>query len=155
MDDAREITESLVILHSEPSNASEAVMHSLPWKLTGPAKDNDSFILGSSILGYLESEDARFPAPSVLHEVSNWRRPAASSSSSSIRLVDAAIQAFASTFGLQSTREQEMAVGLLKSLLPTHLVDPSGTSSFSVKEVLMSENERRAKVGFSADSDYR
>lgn len=146
VDDAVDLTDSLVALNSEPANSNEreAVMHSLPWKSTVSASDNDEFILRCPILGYLESDDARFPPPSVLHEVSNWRRPASSSASSKVRLIDAAIQAFATTFGMQSSHEQEMAISLLKSLLPANLLDLS--SNFSMKDALMSDNERRVKV---------
>jgi hypothetical protein len=149
VDEAEELlTESLVALSAEPANPSEieAVMHSLPWKPSSITLDHGTYILGCPILGFSESEDARFPSPSVLHEVTNWRRPTSPNASSRIRLVDAAIQAFAHTFGLQSPREQEMAIKLLKSLLPTSLVEPSSANSFSVKDALMSENDRRVKV---------
>lgn len=142
------LIESLVALCADTANPNEveAVMHSLTWKQNSLANVSKSFILGCPILGFSESEDARFPPPSVLHEVTNWRRPASPSASSRIRLVDAAIHAFACTFGLQSPREQEMAIKLLISLLPPTLVEPSNTNNFGVKDVLMSDSEKKVKV---------
>jgi hypothetical protein len=142
------LVESLVALCADTANPNEveSVMHSLTWKQNSVAHNRKSFILGCPILGFHESEDARFSPPSVLHEVTNWRRPASPNASSRIRLVDAAIHAFACTFGLQSPREQEMAIKLLMSLLPQNLVEPINISSFSVKDVLMSENDKKVKV---------
>jgi hypothetical protein len=107
-------------------------------------------ILDSSILGFVDFDDTRFAPPSVLHLVSNWRKPAYSASHSKTRLLDAALQSFAATFGLQSGREQDTAIALLRQCLPITLIEAhtgaSTTSAFSVKEALMSDQERRLKV---------
>ena len=149
---SRDLEEMLLALTVEPvgANEREAVMHCLPWRTASMSTNNeirDVFILNSDILGFVDSDDTRFLPPSVLHKVSNWRKPAASSTSGRIRLVDAAIQAFAATFGLQSGREQENAISLLRSCLPVSLIEANTSQgSFSVKDALMSEQERKLKV---------
>lgn len=77
----------------------------------------DELYIGSQTLGLLVREKKDQP-PTVLHEVGTWRAPVDASCCSSIRLVDAAIQAFAATFGLKSGKEQHHAMEILQSLLP-------------------------------------
>jgi hypothetical protein len=74
--------------------------------------------LGSEVLGLYACEKSPKP-PTVLHEVGTWRTPVDPSCATKVRLVDAAIQAFASTFGLKSGKEQQQAMDILQSLLPS------------------------------------
>ncbi|KAG7357447.1 heat repeat-containing protein [Nitzschia inconspicua] len=73
--------------------------------------------LGSEVLG-MTARDKEERALTVLHEVGTWRKPVDPSPSTKIRLIDAAIQAFASTFGLKSGKEQQKAMDILQSLIP-------------------------------------
>ena len=73
--------------------------------------------LGSEILGLLDFEIDEKPV-TVLHQCDTWRKPIDPSCATRIRLVDAAIQAFASTFALRSGKEQQNAMDILQSLLP-------------------------------------
>ena len=54
----------------------------------------------------------------VLHQCGTWSKPVDPSCATRIRLVDAAVQAFASTFALRSGKEQQNAMDILQSLLP-------------------------------------
>jgi hypothetical protein len=73
--------------------------------------------LGSQVLGLTACEKKAKPA-TALHEVGTWRKPVDPSCATKVRLVDAAIQAFSSTFGLKSGKEQQKAMDNLQALLP-------------------------------------
>lgn len=81
------------------------------------AQKDDQPFLQSQVLGLLVSERKTQPA-TVLHEVGTWRTPVDPSCSTKVRLVDAAIQAFAATFGLKSGKEQQNAMEILHSMVP-------------------------------------
>jgi hypothetical protein len=86
-------------------------------KRNGKKKHDDESFLGSHVLGLLHSEKSEKP-PTVLHEVGTWKPPVHPNCATKIRLVDAAVQAFASTFALRSGKEQQNAMDILQSLLP-------------------------------------
>ena len=90
--------------------------------------------IGSEALALLANESNSQP-PTVLHEVGTWRMPVDPASSSSVRLIDAAIQTFAATFGLKSGKDQQNAVDILQSLLPPNYFQSS-----------RSEQDRKNKV---------
>ena len=79
--------------------------------------ENYETFLGSEVLGIV-ARDEKEKALTVLHEVGTWRKPVDPSYSTKIRLIDAAVQDFASTFGLKSGKEQQKAMDILQSLLP-------------------------------------
>jgi len=80
-------------------------------------KVEDQSSLGIDVLALLECEGNDKPI-TVLHQCGTWSRPVDPSSATRIRLIDAAVQAFASTFALRSCKEQERAMVILQSLLP-------------------------------------
>jgi hypothetical protein len=87
-----------------------------PGKSPTSSMDRQLYV-GSEALALLINASKSQP-PTVLHEVGTWRMPVDPSSSPPIRLVDAAIQTFAATFGLKSGKDQQNAVAILQSLLP-------------------------------------
>ena len=96
--------------------------------------------LGSQVLGLTTCEKKAKPA-TALHEVGTWRKPVDPSCATKVRLVDAAIQAFSSTFGLKSGKEQQKAMDILQSLLPP--------AYFQVGRSLGSaDQDRTGKVSF-------
>jgi len=80
-------------------------------------KHDDNAFLDSQVLGLLNCERKEKPS-TVLHQVGTWSKPVDPSCATRIRLVDAAVQAFASTFALRSGKEQQKAMDILHSLLP-------------------------------------
>ena len=77
---------------------------------------------GSHILGKSVRLSHPQKPPTPLHEVGTWRRPLDPSCAVKVRLTDAAIQAFAATFGLKSGQEQQEAMDMLESLVPPLLM---------------------------------
>lgn len=100
-------------------------------------RNSDAF-LDSQVLALLECERKDKP-PTMLHQVGTWRKPVDPSCATRIRLVDAAVQAFAATFALRSGKEQQSAMDILQSLLPP-LNLQSGRNSGST------EQDRSGKV---------
>ena len=80
-------------------------------------KRDDELFLGSGVLALLECVSNDKPV-TVLHQCGTWSKPIDPSCATRIRLVDAAIQAFGSTFALRSGKEQQKAMVILQSLLP-------------------------------------
>jgi hypothetical protein len=120
--------------------------------LLGKRKDycspkNNRLFLESEVLGILAYEEEK-RALTALHEVGTWRKPVDPSSATKVRLVDAAIQAFSSTFGLKSGKEQQKAMEILHSLLPPVY--------FQVGRSLGAQDQDRfGKVSFSCFSFLR
>jgi hypothetical protein len=80
-------------------------------------KHEGESLLGSEVLALLDCERNDKPV-TVLHQCGTWSKPVDPSCATGIRLVDAAVQAFASTFALRSGKEQQNAMNILQSLLP-------------------------------------
>jgi hypothetical protein len=141
----RDVEETVISLTMEPAHHSEreAVLHLLerdePDKLGG----EDGAFRGSHILGAYVSDNGGRKPPTPLHEVGTWRMPIDPSCSSKVRLVDGAIQAFSSTFGLKSGKEQQSAMDMLESLVPPFLAQLA--RSIGVNSSLI-EQDRRTKV---------
>ncbi|MGH7974619.1 MAG: hypothetical protein ACREBR_03770 [bacterium] len=116
------VEEVLTAVESDTVGASEreAVLHTLPWRQSAMITkiNEENFILRSPLLGFSGSEGEQTVPPTPLHEVGTWRRPPVPSFASKIRLLGAAIHAFAGTFGLQDGRKQEKAMIMLQTLLP-------------------------------------
>ena len=108
----------------------ESVLHLYGSKST--LSPSNIKLFDSEVLGMIASDESAEKAPTVLHEVGNWRLPVSPSCSSKIRLVDAAIQAFAATFGLKGGKEQQRAMEMLESLVPPAF--------------FLNDQERRTKV---------
>jgi hypothetical protein len=137
---ARDLENDIITLKSEVAshNDREAVIHLL--KNSKETMSDKTNFHGSEVLGVIISENSSEKAPTPLHEVGTWRRPAMPSNCAKVRLIDASIQAFAATFTLKSGKEQQDALQLLESLLPPpHL---SGQRSALVDQA------RRGKVSF-------
>ena len=98
---------------------------------------------GSEVLGMMASDGELRLAPTPLHEVGTWRRPVTPSYSAKVRLVDAAIQAFAATFSLKSGKEQQTALQMLESLVPPAYFQVSRAIGVSTS---LAEQERGSKV---------
>jgi hypothetical protein len=103
----------------------------------------NSEFLGSQVLGMIASDEGEEKPPTPLHEVGTWRRPASPSCSAKVRLVDASIQAFAATFSLKSSKEQQSALQMLESLVPPIYYQMSREMGVSPA---LAEQERRVKV---------
>lgn len=88
----------------------------------GQINDTNSIFRGSYILGKSVKAAHSHKPPTPLHEVGTWRRPLDPSCAVKVRLTDAAIQAFAATFGLKSGQEQQEAMDMLESLVPPLLM---------------------------------
>jgi hypothetical protein len=142
---ARDIDECIVMLTGEVALYSEreSVLHlQSEMQLQSIKRYSDAFC-DSSILERFVSDSEGDKPPTPLHEVGTWRRPFDPSSSSKVRIVDAAIQAFSATFGLKDGKEQQGAMNMLESLVPFSLsqfAKALGISSVAV------ENEKRSKV---------
>eukprot|EP00934_Nitzschia_sp_Nitz4_P002708 Nitzschia sp. Nitz4//scaffold42_size132992//119267//129070//NITZ4_003422-RA/size132992-processed-gene-0.49-mRNA-1//-1//CDS//3329551787//2698//frame0 len=119
---SKDIDNDIVALTCEPASHldREACIYSQK-----PAYDTQSSLsifLESEALGLVAADTPKEKAPTALHEVGTWRRPAIPSCSAKVRLVDSSIQAFAATFTLKSSRDQQSALQILESLLPpTHI----------------------------------
>jgi hypothetical protein len=96
--------------------------------------------LGSQILGMVARDGKEEKAPTVLHEVGTWRRPAVASCCAKIRLVDAAVQAFAATFSLKGGGEQQAAIEMLESLVRP--VQFQGARTMGVSASLADQDRR-------------
>ncbi|GAX24402.1 hypothetical protein FisN_4Lh537 [Fistulifera solaris] len=107
-----------VALHGDRESISLLLEHDL-----GGKQDNhNSTFRGSQILGRALNAAHSHKPPTPLHEVGTWRRPLDPSCAGKVRLTDAAIQAFAATFGLKSGHEQQEAMDMLESLVPPLLM---------------------------------
>jgi len=115
---ARDLEKDLIALTSEVAHHGdrESAFSFLGTRKSKNKHDNESF-LKSQVLGLLHSEKNEEPA-TVLHEVGTWKPPVDPNCATKIRLVDAAVQAFAATFALRSGKEQHNAMDILQSLLP-------------------------------------
>ncbi|GKY98505.1 hypothetical protein MPSEU_000807600 [Mayamaea pseudoterrestris] len=142
---ADELEETLAILTSEcvGYGEREAVMHLM--------SSHDVSILptgwtstGSAILENFARENKESKPPTPLHDVGSWRCPLDPSASSKTRLVDAAIQAFAATFGLKSGHEQQEVVEMLESLVPTSTIQLAQLMGLNTDQIVQ---ERILKHG--------
>jgi hypothetical protein len=141
----RDVEETVISLTMEPAHHSEreAVLHLLEGDQSDKLGGEAGAFRGSHILGaYVSDNEGRKP-PTPLHEVGTWRMPIDPSCSSKVRLVDGAIQAFSSTFGLKSGKEQQSAMDMLESLVPPFLAQLA--RSIGVNSSLI-EQDRRTKV---------
>ena len=140
------LTEVMTILSSDALHFEmESVSHLLP--IIGLENNEPILFRSSAILGSLISSMRDVKVPSPLHEVGGWKRPVDPSTCSKTRLIDAAIQAFASTFGLKDGAEQQKVMDMLEAMLPPFLTQLA--RSIGVNTVLV-ENDRRGKVGDSS-----
>jgi hypothetical protein len=114
----------------------ESVVHLRSKEPGGLLGSRRSDFRESSILKSFVSDTKVDKPPTPLHEVGTWRRPVDPSVSSKVRIIDAAIQAFSSTFGLKDGKEQQGAMDMLEQLIPRSLGIGAVTA----------ENERRSKV---------
>jgi hypothetical protein len=142
---ARDLEETIVTLTGEAIGYGEreAVIHLISW---GPPKlldDGSKKRHGSSILGAFAFNQEISNPPTPLHEVGSWRRPREPFTSSKVRLVDAAIQSFAATFGLKSGKEQQDAMDMLESLVPPLITQLASTMGINAKPF---EQDRRPKT---------
>jgi len=141
----RDVEETIISLTMEPAHHGEreAVLHLLDNEQFGRLDGEGVTFCGSQILGAYVSDNEERKPPTPLHEVGTWRKPIEPSCSSKVRLVDAAIQAFSSTFGLRSGKEQQSAMDMLESLVPPFLAQLART--IGVNSTLI-EQDRRVKV---------
>lgn len=144
---ARDLEETLLLLTSEAvlHSERESVVHLLPWDDPIGLDDDSRTLFGSTILGAFVKDSKKGRPPTPLHEVGAWRRPFDPSCSGKVRLIDAAIQAFAATFGLKSGKEQQQAMDMLESLVPPLLAQLART--LGVNAALI-EQDRRSKVRY-------
>jgi len=139
---AKELEESIVALTSEVAQHGEreAVLH-FP-RCHAPLNCDREF-RKSQILGMFALDTSQLP-PTPLHAaVGTWRKPLDVSCSSTVRLLDAAIQAYSATFGLKSGNEQQEAVEMLESLMPPFLTQLAGTIGMNTA---LAEQATRTKV---------
>ena len=115
---ARDLGRDIITLTSEIAHHGdrESAFLFLGKKNQDSKKESEAF-LGSEVLALLDCERKEKPV-TVLHQCGTWSRPVDPSYATNIRLVDAAIQVFASTFALRSGKEQQKAIVILQSLLP-------------------------------------
>jgi hypothetical protein len=139
---AKELENDISFLTAEAAHHSdrESVMCFFSTGCKRKEPKDDVEFLGSQVLGMIACDIEAEKPPTVLHEVGTWQRPATPSSSSKIRLVDAAIQAFAATFSLKSGKEQQSAMVMLESMAPP--VYYQGSRGMGAP----SEQDRRSKV---------
>ena len=104
-----------------------------------------SFILAS----HCKNKQQHKP-PTPLHEVGMWRKPIDPSSSAKIRLVDAAVQAFAATFGLKSGREQQSAMSMLEALVPQYFAQITRSLNSSLTEQSKSKDDNAPVTNITA-----
>jgi len=140
---------SEAVLHGE----REAVLQQLSWNEVPSFRDvhddddeegsSSTSFLGSTILGFFARNDTTDKPPTPLHGIGSWRRPFEPSSSGKVRLVDAAVQAFSTTFGLKSGKEQQSAMDMLESLVPPHVAHLANALGVKSSLTLTAEQERR------------
>lgn len=119
-----DIEETLITLNADVALHSERESISLliEQDFFDQFDPNANIFRGSHILGRSVKIDHSTKPPTPLHEVGTWRRPLEPSCAPKVRLTDAAIQAFAATFGLKSGQEQQEAMDMLESLVPPLLM---------------------------------
>lgn len=107
--------------------------------------------LNSRILGQYARAMKISKPPTPLHEVGTWRRPFEPSYALKVRIVDAAIQAFAATFGLKDSKQQQDAMLMLESMMPPLITQLAQTLGVNAS---LTDQTRRSKVGlmFSSSS---
>lgn len=147
---ARDLDQTVLLLTAEFSHYEEreAVLHlndRIPIKYLDGREER---FRGSHILALHCRSNEVFKPPTPLHEVGMWRRPMDPSSSAKIRLVDAAVQAFAATFGLKSGKEQQAAMNVLEALVPQYFAQLTRTlnSSLTDQSKLKDENAPVANI---------
>jgi hypothetical protein len=115
---ARDLERDIIALTSEVAHHGdrESAFSFLGKRNQSNMRVNESF-LGSEVLALLNCERNEKPV-TVLHQCSTWSKPVDPSCATRIRLVDAAVQVFATTFALRSGKEQQKAMMILQSLLP-------------------------------------
>ena len=115
---ARDLERDIIALTSEVAHHGdrESAFLFLGKRNQSNEHEGESF-LGSGVLALLDCERNDKPV-TVLHQCGTWSKPVDPSCATRIRLVDAAVQAFASTFALRSGKEQQNAMDILQSLLP-------------------------------------
>ena len=96
-----------------------------------------------SRLLYCQTKQNEKAAPTPLHEVGTWRMPMDPSYASKVRQVDAAIEAFAATFGLKDGKEQQDAMDMLEALVPPLLTQLARQLGVNAS---LTEQDRRSKV---------
>lgn len=148
----RDIDENYIVMLSEATHPGEREsvlqLQSSSFRRRSKDDDNDDtdqqLLWQSRILGLFAYDGIDLsPLPTPLHEVGTWRKPVSPSSSSKVRLVDAAIQAFSATFGLKDGKEQQNAMQILEQMVPpllAQLARTMGVIAISVNEV-----DRRSK----------
>ena len=136
--------ETMALLLGEASHHGEreSVLHLLHGDPSATLDTKRMHFRGSVLLASAVGDEQRKP-PTPLHEVGTWRRPFDPSSSSKVRLVDAAIQAFSATFGLKSGKEQQSVMDMLESLVPPFLTQLARTIGVNATLV---EQDRRSKA---------
>lgn len=142
----REIDYNCIVLDSEASRHGEreSVMHFQSHAFHYDSASSDKELWGSRILGTFAYDGIDLsPAPTPLHEVGTWRKPASPSCSSKVRLVDAAVQAFSATFGLKDGKEQQQAMKLLEQMVPPLLAQLARAIGVNASLV---EDQRRSKA---------
>jgi hypothetical protein len=107
----------------------------------------DCKFLYSRVLGMCVHAYGKEKPPTVLHEIGTWHTPVLPSSSAKVRLVDAAIQAFAATFCLKGEKEQLNAIKMLESMVP-----PINFQASRGMAGALSEQNRRGKVQYFSDA---
>jgi hypothetical protein len=114
---SKDLENDIVVLTSDTSHHGDRESVLLGKRDEFHSAPKNRLFLNSEVLGLLAQEEEE-RALTALHEVGTWRKPVDPSCATKIRLVDAAIQAFSSTFGLKSGKEQQKAMDILQSLLP-------------------------------------
>lgn len=145
---ARDLEETIALLTAEAvvHSEREAVIHLQPWLEVETMDETERELSESAILGVYAADTGSDKAPTPLHGIGSWRKPLDPSQSSKIRLVDAAIQAFAATFGLKSGKEQHIAMTMLESLVPPLLAQLARSLGVTTS---LTEQERRTKASFA------
>lgn len=131
-----QVEQTVLLLTAEFSHPveREAVVHLQGRKILTYLTGNGEKFRQSYILGAHCEKNQRYAPPTPLHEVGMWRRPMDPSPSAKIRLVDAAVQAFAGTFGLKSGKEQQSAMNMLEALVPQYFGQITRTLNSSLTE---------------------
>ena len=139
---ARDIEEIMVTLTSEGAGHGEreSVIH-FPGSHIPLVEDKE--FRHSQILGMFAFDPNQLP-PTPLHAaVGTWRKPLDVSCSSTVRLIDASIQAFSATFGLKGGMEQQEAMEMLESLVPPFLTQLATSIGMTTA---LTEQASRVKV---------
>jgi len=141
---ATRLEDTLVSLLSDPAHHSEreSVLHALAWKKKNRKESFAMDIFESHILELSDTEEDRTAAPTPLHAVGTWKQPSSPSQASQVRLLDAAIHCFSSTFGMQDGRAQDRASRALGSLLPATLLQSARSLTVTASS-LITENEKQ------------